>query len=319
MPLRTLAPLLLLAACGGPATWSTLDAVSGDAALSGVWGSGPDDVWIVGGDTTGGRAFHGSTDAWDEVTVPGGSGLLVWAYGFGADDVFAVGRGGTALRWDGQAWATLSTGTTEDLWGVFGFANDDLWAVGGNVGDDVPVLLHWDGSMFSPVTLDPAQNDRSATSLFKVWGVDGTLFAVGERGLIVRWSGTDWEQVSAGAKADEDFVSLWGTSADQIVAVGGRSNARVATWDGSAWDTLAPSGVGGLNAVAMEGPELAVVGGVYGYVGAFDVASGALTPEAVSTGLDVHAMWSDGQGNTYAVGGVFAEPFDGVALLRTAR
>lgn len=316
---RLLAPLLLLTACGGPATWSTLDAVSGDAALSGVWGSGPDDVWIVGGDTTGGRAFQGSADNWAEEDVPDGSGLLVWAYGFGPDDVFAVGRGGTALRWDGLSWATLPTGTTEDLWGVFGFASDDLWVVGGNVGDDVPVLLHWDGSTFSPVTLMPTQNNRSATSLFKVWGVDGTLFAVGERGLIVQGSGTDWEQVAAGSKADDDFVSLWGTSADQMVAVGGRSNARVATWDGSMWDTVAPSGVGGLNAVAMEGPETAVVGGVYGYVGTFDVATGALTPEAVSTGLDLHAMWSDGLGNTYAVGGVFAEPFDGVALLRSAR
>ena len=45
----------------------------------------------------------------------------------------------------------------------------------------------------------------------------------------------------------------------------------------------------------------------------------SLVFDDVSTGLDLHAMWSDGQGNTYAVGGVFAEPFDGVALLRSAR
>jgi hypothetical protein len=319
-----LAALLALpAACEpdpAPATptWSEAFDTSAAGALSGVWGAAPDDVWIVGGRPGAGELYHYDGAAWTRVAPPAGSDLLVWAYGFGPRDVFAVGVGGTAIHYDGSAWTALDTGTDADLWGVFGFAPDDLWVVGAvATGETAPTILHYDGAAFTPYLLDPSQNTRAARSLFKVWGIDGTLFAVGQRGLIIRWDGSDWVETPAGALADQDFVSLWGTSADHIVAVGGRNNARIATWDGAAWTTLAPTGLGGLNAIAMSDPDEAVVGGIYGWVGTFAPASGALTREDGLTHLDVHAMWGDGRGRVYAVGGRFVGAFTGVALLRT--
>lgn len=308
-----LLPVLLLA-CHPEPTWEV--STTSSAALSGVWGTGPDNVIVVGGDDTTGTIDRWDGAAWSPMEVPDGTNLLVWAYGFGPDDIFAVGRGGSALRWDGATWSALTTGTTEDLWGVFGFAPDDVWAVGGDLNGDAPLLLHWDGAAFTEVPLDPAQNPQGATSLFKVWGTGDTLFAVGERGLILQYDGATWTNSPAGAAADDDFVSLWGTSADHIVAVGGRSGARVSTWDGAAWSTTAPSGLGGLSAVFMDDPATAYVGGIYGWVGALDVATGELTPEEILTDLDVHAMWGDGEGTVWAVGGRFMAPYEGVALLR---
>lgn len=95
-----------------------------------------------------------------------------------------------------------------------------------------------------------------------MWGIDGALFAVGQRGLVIRWDGGRWVESPAGANADQDFVSVGDRGRSHIVAVGGRSNGRVATWDGSAWTTLAPTGLGGLNAVAMSRPDEAVIGGI---------------------------------------------------------
>jgi photosystem II stability/assembly factor-like uncharacterized protein len=154
-------------------------------------------------------------------------------------------------------------------------------------------------------------------SLFKVWGIGGKTFAVGQQGLLLEYDGQDWLRVPAGAEADADFISLWGTSADNIVVVGGRGNGRIATYNGTEWTTIAPGGVGGLNAVFMEEPGSALVGGLPGYVGSFDPATKEVTPEPVFTDLDVHAMWGDGMGRVYAVGGNFMAPHRGVAWVRT--
>jgi len=155
-----------------------------------------------------------------------------------------------------------------------------------------------------------------------VWGIDGRIFAVGQVGLILELVGDDWMKRDAGAQANQDFISLWGTSEDALVVVGGRGNARIATLEGTVFDTLAPgaglpAGTGGINAVFMDDPAQAIVGGVVGLAGAFDPDRGELVIEPTPTDIDLHAMWGDGAGRTYAVGGTFLPPDEGVALVRT--
>jgi hypothetical protein len=257
---------------------------------------------------------HYDGTEWSLMTLPDDVSLLVWSYGFGPDDVYAVGLDGTAIHYNGTEWTKLDTGTDEELWGVWGFSTTDLWVVGGNVDGGAPVLLHWDGSTFTPYELPAEQNPRDALSIFKVWGIGQTMFAVGQNGTILGYEDGEWIRHPAGANADDDFVSLWGTSEDHIVAVGGRSNARVATWDGSTWDTAAPTGVAGLNAVFMDDDGTTWVGGVFGLAGRWDAATGDVIDESTDTRIDIHAMWGNGQGLTYAVGGTFFAPHLGVAL-----
>ncbi|MEZ4236189.1 MAG: hypothetical protein R3F59_08500 [Myxococcota bacterium] len=179
-----------------------------------------------------------------------------------------------------------------------------------------PLILHYDGTSFTEVPIPAEENVRNATTMFKVWGIGGSVFIVGQNGEINRWDGERWVFTSPGADASQDFVSLWGTSEDHIVAVGGRGNAQLATWDGSAWTTLKPTGVGGLNGVTLLDPDTAIVGGVNGFVGSFQPSTGTLTEEARPTTLDVHAVWSDGAGTAYAVAGHFLPPYDGAAFVR---
>ena len=301
------------------AVWTMSFDASKTGALSGVWGSAPDDVWTVGGTTLVGEIHHFDGKTWTKATIPAGVPLLSWVFGFASDDVWAVGTKGAALRWDGATWSTVDTGTTEDLWGVWGAAKDDLWAVGGTVGAGTPVMLHFSAGKFVSVAIDPAENTRDATAIFKVWGIDGTTFAVGEAGLILRWDGAKWRAVSGGAKANDDFVSLWGTSANHIVAVGGRAQARVSTWDGSTWTTVAPDATPGLNAVFMTEPGEAILGGILGVGGSYDVAKGVWTQEETGTTDTIHGIWCDGEGKCYAVGGVFSEPQHGLALVRVVK
>lgn len=325
---RSLFPLLMLlaAACNGDgptdedpqATWEEPADASDLGAMSGVWGSGPDDVYVVGGFPGEGTMMHFDGSEWMEVDVPEGTDLLVWVYGFGPDDVWAVGESGSIIHYDGTAWSTVPSDTDEALWGVFGFAPDDFWIVGGETGAGDPVLMHYDDGTLTDVGVDPTENDRNAKALFKVWGIDDTLFAVGQRGLILEYDGTDWTAVSAGAEANDDFVALWGTSPDNIVAVGGRSNAKLAHYDGTAWTTVTPAGVPGLSAVHMTDPDQVVIGGIGGFNGVASVPDLSVGSETPMTTLDLHAAWGPGDGTHYVVGGRFFDPYEGVILSRTA-
>jgi len=296
------------------AVWSEAFDASGVGVLSAVWGSGPDDVFVVGGTREQGEIYHYDGSIWQAMNVPTAP-LLIWVFGFGPDDVYAVGEEGGALHYDGQRWRSLQSGTNEDLWGIWGSAPEDLWIVGGDTGQGDPVILHFDGQTFTPMA--PPPNDRNANALFKVWGIGSKVFAVGSNGLIIEYDGQDWLQVPTGAAADDDFVSLWGTSENNIVAVGGRSIGRLSAYDGQSWTTQGLGPAPGLNAVFMVDADEAIIGGLNGYVGSYDPLTDVLMDENAPTNQAVHGIWGDGQGRFYAVGGRFSEPFSGLALVRT--
>lgn len=320
---RLLLPLPLIAGCPAPedsepaatVTWSAAFDTSMTGSLSGVWGAAPDDVWMVGGTDVQAEIYHFDGASWSPVTAPSVP-LLAWVYGFSSTDVYSVGVDGAAVHWDGTSWSVLDPGTDEDLWGVFGLAPDDIWMVGGNADEDEPLLIHYDGSTFTQVALAAEENNRNATTVYKVWGIGEKLFVVGQNGLILRWDGSAWRGESGGAEANQDFVSLWGTSESNITAVGGRGNARISRYDGTSWTTTAPSGYGGINGVSMIDPDEAVMVGVGGLTATYTPSTGAFVPDDPLVQTDLHAVWGDGAGVFYAVGGSFREPWTGAALRR---
>jgi trimeric autotransporter adhesin len=299
--------------------WTQAYDTSGGGSLSGVWGAAPDDVWIVGGDENSGEAWHFDGSSWSAGTLPADTPLLVWVHGRSAGDVFAVGLDGAAIHWDGAAWTALDSGTDEDLWGVFAADGGEVWVVGGDADVGDPLILRSldDGGTFVAEALAGDQNPRGATTLFKVWGIEDQLWIVGQSGTLLERQGDAWNFVSAGAEANQDFVSLHGTGPDHVIIAGGRGNARVGQYDGAAWTTLAPSGVGGLNAVAVLPDGTAVMGGIGGYVGLFDPGTGTLSHEGTLGSGAIHAAWDDGAGRTWVVGGNFAVPHEGLAFSRT--
>lgn len=299
---------------GENALWEPAFSASDFGSVSSVWGSSATDVYAVGGGDTG-VIYHFDGVAWSRVEHPAVP-LLVWVYGFGRDDVWAVGTRGVVLHYDGTAWSRLDPGLSDDLWGVFGHTPTDVWMVGGDVQLGPPILLHFDGTGFTTEELHEAENPLGARALFKVWGTGNKLFAVGQLGLILERVEGQWQRRPAGAEADDDFVSLWGTGEDNIVAVGGRANARIAHYDGVGWTTHAPTGIAGLNGVYLDSKGTVYIGGVYGTLGTYDVASGAVALDEVDTYFDLHAVWGDGAQTLYAVGGNFLAPYAGIALRR---
>jgi hypothetical protein len=160
--------------------------------VRGVWGSGPDDVWIVGskGDglpfalhTDGVAAAGGGVPVWTELDVQTLYSLYgVW--GSGPADVWAVGDKGTIRHYTANTkqWLAAPSSTTENLRGIWGSGPSDIWAVGEN-----GTLLHYDGRTWSPATAAFSPGDKP--NLYGVWGSGpNDVWAVGS-GHVLHFSG----------------------------------------------------------------------------------------------------------------------------------
>ena len=94
--------------------------------------------------------------------------------------MFAVG-GPYITHYDGVSWSPQASGTTNNLFGIWGSAPNDVFAVGAN-----GTILHYDGTGWS------AQASGTTGHLYGVWGSSKyDVFAVGQE-VILRYDGTRW-------------------------------------------------------------------------------------------------------------------------------
>lgn len=165
--------------------------------------------------------------------------------------------------------------------------------------------------------VDIAGNPRQAQALLKVWGVGDRIVAVGENGTIAEYMDGAWQVVSTGSEATESFVSVWGTGPDDLVAVGGNSRAQVATSDGPGqWETTRFPDQPALNGSFVDQPGLAIVVGLEGFLGRYEMDTGELVREPGGAIFRLHSVWGDGAGRYYGVGGTFFPPHEGEAFVR---
>ena len=73
------------------------------ASLRGIWGSGPNDVWIVG---LGGDILHWNGSALSAV-ASGTTEPFNAIWGSGPNDIWAVGFNGTIVHWAGTSWSVV--------------------------------------------------------------------------------------------------------------------------------------------------------------------------------------------------------------------
>ncbi len=321
--------LLLLGGCPQPAPpepppWSALPDAASAGWLMNVWASGPSDVWAVGGSPGAGVVQHFDGTSWQARDLGRVTPLLDWTFGFAADQVWVVGQGGTLLRWDGAAFTPEDSGTTEDLWGLWGSAPDDLWAVGGSgVAPSLGVLLHRDASGWSSVPL-PTLSRANVHALFKVWGSGASdVWAVGQHGLLLHYDGTAWEERPTGT--GEDLVAVWGTGPEHVAIVGGRANGVLLLWDGVALRSVDLSYAPGLNGVWLRDPGVVHVAGVRGTLRSYAWDGTLLRDDDGATTLDFHSIHGvvapsvTDESTLYAVGGSLfstAAPYRGLAYTR---
>lgn len=198
-----------------------------ETRLWGLWGSGPDDLWAVGGSprADGDRniLLRSTGDGiWRRVedqalqTDPPISFYKVW--GTGPEDVHIVGEGGVAFHWDGAAFTRVDPESAPELlFTVHGQPGGQVLAVGGT---NRPRAVSWDGERWqqaSPPPLDIALN-----GVFVEPG--GRALVSGESGaLLARSPEGTWSSIVAPGTAEFGPVTLHAVwSGEDIWAVGGR-------------------------------------------------------------------------------------------------
>jgi hypothetical protein len=242
--------------------WSTSPAPvdghwAGYYTLSGVWGSGPNDVWAVGGVCETGGCIAGTILHWDgslwSATVPlsdGGAALvtsLTGVWGSGPNDVWAVGDVGI-LHWDGSAWSAPPFASPL-LVGVWGSGPNDVWVVGWGASP----VAHWDGSAWSRSALPASDGGRLwTTMLSSVWGSGTTdVWTLGgtyDGSLVLHWDGSAWSTSTSPWTNSDVLSGVWGSGPKDVWAVG----SGIWHWDGSAW-SVSTNTMGG-SAVWGSGP-----------------------------------------------------------------
>ncbi len=159
--------------------WQEIEWISSQHIGGGVWGSGPNDIYVVGGQGSQARVLHFDGLDWGP-SLPGGASIarpLAAVWGSDPADIFAVGLGGDIIHYDGQTWSAMSSGTTSSLTAIWGSGPSDVYAAGLR-----GALLHYDGAAWTP------QDSGTDNDLHALWGSGpDEVVAVGAKGTIVRY------------------------------------------------------------------------------------------------------------------------------------
>jgi hypothetical protein len=230
-----------------------VDIDAGALTLFGMWSRSPDDVWVGG---EGHRLFHfdggswalarTSSSSWPETFNAGAfipdSGsfiavgdsnsayeppmefdlprvsdsqdfLGVWAAA--ADDVWAVGRNGGLVHRGDAGWRSLQSGETWPLWGL-----ESSGTTVRAYGNEGKVLKR--GARGWALEATPGS---VRSRLVRMWRHPGGGIVVGDDGVILRQNGDEAWTVETVFSAASGLRGVWGTSPDDVWAVGLRQNA----------------------------------------------------------------------------------------------
>ena len=171
-----------------------------------------------------GRIVHWQNLSLNEMNS-GTTNDLFGIWGPNKSDLFVVGNNGTILHYDGLGWTTMNSGTEKHLYNLWGSANNNIFAVG-----QTGTILSYNGSQWALI------NNNTTNDLFGIWGNSANnIFAVGLNGTILHYDGNQWTPMNS--PTTTDLFSIWGTSASDIYAMSADSSTII-HYDGSQWTEL---------------------------------------------------------------------------------
>lgn len=195
----------------------------------GLWGSSPDDVWAVGGQTTGkpfvwrfqGTGFEPVSGVPAELTT----GAVWKVTGRAANDVWMSGSQGFVLHWDGAALSSEKIGGNEQSLFSIGCNASRCVTAGTNISN---------GVLYETDTAGQGWSSQVPTADGPVWrGVTPT----GDEGYVVGMFGAVIRETSSGWVADphglttKSLHAAWADGDGNLFAVGGEFD-RAITIDG---------------------------------------------------------------------------------------
>jgi hypothetical protein len=268
-----------------------------------IWGTGPDDMWI---DT-----FHWDGQTATDYTVNGLDYGPTALFGLSTTDVWAIAQAGRIVHFDAlRTWNEVVAGADASSSDPGGLANG-IWQVGANalwITGLYNQIYLYDGGALVPI---PNTGAPPADSLLGVWGnTTNDLWAVGKNGAILHGDGTGWTRVASPTTNTLRAVS--GGAADDVWVVG--DAGTILHWSGVAWSAVSSNTSADLLAVwATVGYVVAV--GANGTVLAANAGSGGSGFVAQTSGASatLSGVWGRSPTDVYAADGKNLFFYDGLA------
>lgn len=181
------------------------------------------------------------------------------------DQVYACGEEGTVLLRDRGKWEALPPAGDLGIHALTRAPDGGLLAAG-QLGE----IHHFDGSvwrkhfdLFMDITLLSLWSDKR-----------GQIFAAGDEGLVLNWSGAEWNRMPSGTKSA--LYGLWGMDAEHLLAVG--DFGLVMRWNGTRWDEFNAGTEHFLFDVWGRALDDIYIVGLSGTIGHFDGTRWLITP-----------------------------------------
>lgn len=198
-----------------------------------------------------GRFAEAAPSVWQPIEgLAAGSGDVFWGGWADREGVFVAGDEGVIFHFDGATWERMEVPASLPVHALWGTGRDALWAVGW-----MGLILRHDGTGWhrvqGGVTDDAGRYAAVAENapLFAIDGrEDGTAWAVGDRGTILRLDGAAWHPEASGTRAHLRAVRC--LSDGRVLAAGADGTILVRAPDGG-WSAV-PSPVGTTFTAALE-------------------------------------------------------------------
>jgi hypothetical protein len=223
-----------------------------DVHCNGVWGTGPNNVWITGGYWTGTHAGYGFILHYDganftvvkDYTDPEMYHVqLEKVWGSGPDDIYAAGgyeTGGVGpsaiCHYDGTDWECCGVGSWGRLYDVWGSGPGEVFVSGGKPTG----ALHHSGSKACDSWTPMPYPSCMSLFLYELWGSGpNDIFGVnGDNHVVHHYDGVQWSCMTSPQTLD--LYTVWGSGPQDVFA--GGAQGVMLHYDGSTWSTMA-SGV----------------------------------------------------------------------------
>lgn len=294
--------------------WTGNDSVTSNA-INSLWALDRDHVWAAGN-----QIFRWDGTAWREQTISSARTYNKFDYIWGIDDanVWAVttytdttvtpnARYSVVLRYDGAVWSEIPGSAKKDgaysqIWGTS--AKNLYVTVDRNTQNTV---IRYDGSQWTAQNITAGYTGYSQA----IWGADAdNIWISGTTGEIFKWNGNSWAlQPAYGTDpARNNVTSIWGTSKNDVVAVGSRDRSGVVgSWSGGAgnWRNQKSAFFETIQTVWGTAPnDYWAVGGTS--ILHFDGSAWSVQNQSVPA-TDLYSIWGVDADNIWAVGN-FAMP-----------
>jgi len=212
---------------------------------------------------------------------------LYGIWGSSPSDVYACGTNGIILHYNGKTWSPMVSNSAVIFTRIWGSSPSDIFAVA-----TLGAIQHYDGKTWSGMTITVPVN-----WFYDVWGMSSSdVFAVGGGGTILHYDGNAWTNMSSGTT--NTIADIWGSSPSNVFAVG--FGDTILHYDGSTWSSMTSGTTALLTGIWGDSPSDIFVVGSGGFILHYDGNAWSSLPGGSTTNF--YSDWGTSSSDVFAMG-----------------